>query len=64
MVFVAIVTYTSWKLLKRTKFVKPLESDLIWEKPIIDAYEASLTSGPDSFWRDLLDKLRLRKKQS
>ena len=36
----AIVTFTSWKLIKRTKFAKPLEADLVWERPTVDAYEA------------------------
>jgi hypothetical protein len=33
MVGVAIITFTGWKLFKRTKFVKPLEADLVWERP-------------------------------
>lgn len=42
MVFVGIITYSFWKIVKRSKVVKPEEADLVWERPLIDAYEASL----------------------
>lgn len=41
-----------WKIIKRTKFVKSHEADLVWERPLIDAYEASFTDPPTSFWRE------------
>ena len=53
MVFVAIITFTGWKLFKRTKFIKPLECDLIWERPIIDAYEAAIVAPPTTFWEEM-----------
>ena len=46
MVFVAVLTYSGWKITKRTKFVKSAEADLIWDKPIIDAYEEALRDVP------------------
>ena len=42
-----------WKIIKRTKMVKPHEADLVWERPLIDAYEASFTDPPVGFWREI-----------
>lgn len=42
MYFVCIVLYAGFKIFKRSKFVKLQEADLVWEKPAIDAYEASI----------------------
>jgi yeast amino acid transporter len=53
MVIVAPILYVGWKLLKRTKFVKPLECDLVWERPIVDAYEASFISPTVGFWTEM-----------
>ena len=58
-IFVAILTFSGYKLVMRTKFVKPSEADLIWDKPLIDAYEASLTDPPTGFFRDVLQMLGL-----
>ncbi|KAF7715230.1 Uncharacterized protein PECH_008723 [Penicillium ucsense] len=41
-----------WKLLKKTKWLKPHEVDLVWERPLIDAYEASFLDPPVGFWRE------------
>ncbi|KAI1292996.1 histidine permease [Xylaria venustula] len=49
MAFVTILLYFGWKIIKRTKFVKPHEADLVWEKPQIDAYEAQFTEPPSRF---------------
>ncbi|KAF4844788.1 General amino acid permease AGP2 [Colletotrichum siamense] len=49
MIFVGIITFSAWKLYKRTRFVPAAEADLIWDKPIIDAYEAQFTDPPSSF---------------
>ncbi|KAK8055656.1 hypothetical protein PG993_000883 [Apiospora rasikravindrae] len=62
MVFVAFVTYFSWKLIKRTKIVLPAQADLVWDKPIIDAYEESLTEPPTRF-RDEIRKMAGMKKR-
>ena len=50
-----------WKLLKRTKLVKPHEADLIWETPGIDAYEASFMDPPVGFWREMAQLVGLKK---
>jgi len=53
MLLIAPVTFTFWKVLKKTKFVKPLEADLVWERPVVDAYEESFLSPPIGFWAEL-----------
>lgn len=53
MQIVAPVLYFGWKLLKKTNRVKPAELDLVWERPILDAYEASFISPPIGFWTEL-----------
>jgi yeast amino acid transporter len=63
MLIIAVFTFTIWKLVKRTKVIKPWEADLIWEKPQIDAYEASLEGEPASLTTELLQMIGLRKKK-
>ncbi|KAI1324253.1 histidine permease [Xylariaceae sp. FL0255] len=46
MALVAIVLYFPYKIWHRTKFVKPEDADLVWDRPKIDAYEASFTTLP------------------
>lgn len=53
MQILAPVLYISWKLIKRTKKVKPEELDLVWERPVVDAYEASFLSPPTGFWLEM-----------
>ncbi|KAJ5627228.1 hypothetical protein N7528_004655 [Penicillium herquei] len=62
MVFVAILLYAYWKIVKRTRVVKPMDFDLVWDRPVIDAYENGLEEPPSSFWRELLDMVRWNKK--
>jgi amino acid transporter len=62
MAFVAIILYFGWKFVKRTKFVSPMDADLVWEKPQIDAYEATFTEPPTRF-RDELWAILTRKKK-
>lgn len=42
-----------WKLVKKTKLVKPHEADLVWERPGIDAYEATFVDPPTGFWKEM-----------
>ncbi len=46
--------FVIWKLLKRTKMVKPHEADLVWQRPIIDAYEATFIDPPSGFWKEMV----------
>jgi amino acid transporter len=62
MVLVAIATFSSWKLFKRTKVVPAHEADLVWERPSIDAYEATFEEEPVvSFWVEVLQMVDFRK---
>jgi amino acid transporter len=62
MVGVAPVLFFGWKLLKRTKIVKPHEVDLIWDAPLIDAYEASFLTPPVGFWTEIVQLVGLKHK--
>lgn len=61
MVIVAPVLFGGWKILKRTRWVRPSEVDLVWERPIIDVYEASFLSPPVGFWTEILQLVGLRR---
>lgn len=45
--------YVFWKVFKKTKLVKPHEADLVWERPMIDAYEESFITPPSGFWKEM-----------
>ncbi|ODA79688.1 hypothetical protein RJ55_05282 [Drechmeria coniospora] len=66
MQLVAPVLFFGWKFFKGTKMVRPHEADLVWERPIIDSYEAGLHDEPVGFWTELghLVGVRHEKKQS
>lgn len=57
LLLVAPITFFGWKLVKRTKLLKPLEVDLVWERPTIDNYEATFIDPPRSFWSEMLGPL-------
>lgn len=54
MVLLAPILFFGWKLIKRTKIVKPLEVDLVWERPTVDAYEATFLDPPVGFWTEMI----------
>ncbi|WPG97601.1 general amino acid permease-like protein AGP2 [Acrodontium crateriforme] len=54
LLILAPILFVGWKLIHRTKFVNPLKADLVWERPIIDAYEESFISPPVGFWVEML----------
>lgn len=58
--FVGILTFGGWKIYWKTKFVKPAEADLVWDRPIIDAYEVGLVPST-GFWGEMLDLVRFKK---
>ena len=51
----APVLYVFWKILKRTKVKKASEVDLVWERPLVDLYEARalIEDPPTTFWREM-----------
>ncbi|KAG2170929.1 hypothetical protein VTO58DRAFT_101116 [Aureobasidium pullulans] len=63
MCFVSPILYIGWKVIKKTKVVKPEEADLVWERPLIEAYEATLIDdGSKGFWDDCAKAIGLRKR--
>lgn len=63
MLIVAFVTFFGWKIVHRTKFVNPYTVDLVWERPTIDAYEATFTDKPNGFWREMLQMVGIGRKK-
>lgn len=61
MVLAAPLLFFGWKLIKRTKFIKPYEADLVWDRPVIDAYEATFTDYAPGFWTEILQMFGLRR---
>lgn len=61
MVIVSPLLFIAWKLIHRTKFVKSSEADLIWEKPIVDAYEESFLDPPVGFWTEIINLVGLKR---
>lgn len=53
-----------WKVIKRTKFVRSHEADLVWERPLIDAYEDSFLEPPTGFWREMLQLVGIGRSRS
>jgi amino acid transporter len=62
MLILAPILYLSWKFIKRTKVVSSHELDLVWDAPIIDAYEATFYEPPTSFWREMGQLVGISKK--
>ncbi|KAK5069259.1 hypothetical protein LTR64_008447 [Lithohypha guttulata] len=63
MLLIAPFTFGIWKLVKKTKFVKPHEADLVWERPIVDAYEASFFTPPVGFWTEMVQLVGFNRKK-
>lgn len=59
MIFVAIGIYVFWKIFKKTKLVPAKDVDLIWEAPIIDAYEERLVEEDEPVWSEIKRRLHL-----
>ncbi|KAF2729598.1 hypothetical protein EJ04DRAFT_555986 [Polyplosphaeria fusca] len=60
MCFIDIVLYVGYKVYSRSKFVKASEADLVWDRPKIDAYEASIEP-PLGLWTDIWWSVTRRK---
>lgn len=63
MIIVAVLLFAGWKLIKKTKWLRAHEIDLVWERPTIDAYEATFIDEPVSFWREMVQLVGLGKKK-
>ncbi|KGO78078.1 Amino acid/polyamine transporter I [Penicillium italicum] len=55
--------FVIWKVIKKTKFVKAREADLVWERPLIDAYEDSFLEPPTGFWREVLQMVGIGRRK-
>jgi amino acid transporter len=64
MTILAVTLFVFWKIFKRTKFIKPHHVDLVWERPIIDAFEASTTDSMNSFWEEMGHLVFIRRHKS
>lgn len=53
MQLVAPCLFIFWKVFKKTRYVRPHELDLVWERPVLDAYESSFTNPPIGFWAEM-----------
>ncbi|KAK1068801.1 hypothetical protein LTR48_009519 [Friedmanniomyces endolithicus] len=61
MLILAPILFIGWKLIRRTKFVSPRDADLVWERPTVDAYEATFLEPPVGFWSEMIDLLTFGK---
>ena len=52
---VDVLLYLFWKFFKKTKIINKHDIDLGWERPTIDAYEATFIDAPVGFWRLVFD---------
>ena len=59
MVVICPVLFFGWKLIHKTKLVRAHETDLVWEKPMIDEYEANFDEDVTGFWREILAMFKL-----
>ncbi|KAI5362926.1 putative amino acid permease/ SLC12A domain-containing protein [Septoria linicola] len=55
--------YVIWKLVHKTKIVKPHEADLVWERPVIDAYEETFIYPPVGFWTEMGHLFGIKRKR-
>lgn len=63
MLILAPILYIAWKVIKRTKIVKSTEADLVWERPLVDAYEESFIDPPVGFWTEMIQMVGLRRQK-
>ncbi|KAF4468760.1 General amino acid permease AGP2 [Fusarium albosuccineum] len=64
MVFLAPILYFGWKLVKRTSVIKAADADLVWEKPMIDAYEAAFEEEPVGFWTEMAQMMGFKRQKA
>ncbi len=80
MVFLCPILYFGWKVVWKSKIIKPEEADLVclfyyltlldlasnflkvWERPVIDAYEANVLEKHMTFWEEIKMMGGLKKK--
>jgi amino acid transporter len=63
MQILAVVLFVGWKVFKRTRYIRPSEVDLVWQRPEIDAYENTFTEPPIGFWAEMGQLVGLRRRR-
>ncbi|KAI7777023.1 hypothetical protein LA080_004183 [Diaporthe eres] len=65
MQIVAPILFIFWKILKRTKYIKPKDVDLVWDRPLLDRYEEHLLvrEPPSSFWKEMVQMVGIGRKK-
>ncbi|KAL6801762.1 amino acid transporter [Trichoderma camerunense] len=61
MQLLAPILFIFWKVVKRTRVVRPSELDLVWQKPTIDAYESHFIEPPTGFWTEMLQLVGIKR---
>ncbi|KAK4067949.1 hypothetical protein Trihar35433_6509 [Trichoderma harzianum] len=61
MQLLAPILFIFWKVVKRTRVVRPSELDLVWQKPTIDAYESHFIDPPTGFWTEMLQLVGIKR---
>lgn len=64
MQLLAPVLFIFWKVVKRTRFVRPSELDLVWQRPTIDAYESHFVEPPVGFWTEMLQLVGIKRNKN
>lgn len=65
MQLLAPILFVGWKLVKKTNVVKAEDADLVWDRPVIDAYEKNMrvVDPPVSFWREFFQMFGFRRQK-
>lgn len=53
--------FVFWKLYHKTRLVPVQDVDLVWERPLVEAYEAMETRTPVGFWTEMAQMEGVRK---
>ncbi|KAE8347523.1 hypothetical protein BDV24DRAFT_146996 [Aspergillus arachidicola] len=61
---IAPILYFGWKLAHRTKILKSRDIDLVWDRPIVDSYEATFTSPAPGFWTEMIQMFGFKRQQA
>ena len=64
MQLLAILLFFGWKIAKRTRYIKPSEVDLVWQRPEIDAYEDAFMEPPVGFWAEMGELVGIKRVKS
>lgn len=63
MALLSIVFFVGWEIFKRNGFMDPKRVDLVWERPLVDSYEATTLDVETTFWAEMLQLVRFKRKK-